>query len=475
MVVLASGAETIVSASVRPKMNMSKTQATISSVKTNSTRSRHKTNVVCKRPWLEFWNGYVVSTGAQGLADLERGVGNAVTYEVSLLTGTVGGAANQTAATVRRATFFGMIADADFVSGGGVVSEDGFTITVPNGVWWRTDRFAYDLAAGEEYMVQITSDAGVGTPGDQTAAWRPVNLTSHPAGYGDLNVNTANGTATIGGVAGSKYVTATDWTSASAPNQFGATMAPIAILGTGIPGTKVVGVDGDSIICEVAGSTALGLTTNDLGDADAAVCFAKRALNAAGYSFIDVSVSGTSAKDIKDGMPSQNRARLLRYCDAVITDMLHNDRRSGLDFNNANGLGSLYTFHNDWLRSKIKPGGKVIRAGLCPGTNSANLWVDAGGQTFKNDDTTYPGGDQFTLNDKIMRRGAYSGLPYGGPGECDGGFDLFAYTGDPETGKWLVNGSNYYATDDGTHPKPDRHAAAAAALTPLLPTLLGFI
>ena len=68
-----------------------------------------------------------------------------------------------------------------------------------------------------------------------------------------------------------------------------------------------------------------------------------------------------------------------------------------------------------------------------------------------------PAGDQFKLNDLIMRRGAYAGLAYGAAGEPDAGFDLYAAVGGTADGKWPAGG-----TGDGTHPSEARQAAAAA-------------
>ena len=169
----------------------------------------------------------------------------------------------------------------------------------------------------------------------------------------------------------------------------------------------------------------------------------KRALNAAGYAFVDVSVSGTNVGNFmagygKDGL----RAALLGYGSAVITDHLHNDRKSGTAFEaaggwteaipaawNNTGLRVRYGWHNAWLRSKLKPGARVVRCTLAPATNSSDGWATVAGQTGKNDDATWAAdyatgssGDQFKLNDLIMRaRRVRPGLAYGGPAECEGG------------------------------------------------------
>lgn len=539
----------IVSGSVRTSMNMSNNTFT-ALFPVRYARTHDKSNVQCANPVMEFWNGYVVSTGAAGLTTLERGPNNAIpadakcTYEYSILTGITGRGTDQSAATLTRATFNGMLGDAAFIAAGGAVRNDGYTIDVPENFTFRTDPFSLALAAGEHYFHQMK------VKGLDTQRY-PINITSHGAGVGDLLYNAA---AEAGPGATGDLIVSKNWVGVTSPNQFGGSFAPIMVLGTGLAGTKVVGVEGDSIIREVTGSATLALTSTDLGDADGVQCFAKRALNAAGYSYIDVSVSGTNAKDIRAGMPSARRAYGLQYCSAVITDMLHNDRATGRTFLSTNGLGTLYAWHNDWLRSKIKAGGRVIRTTLSPATNStvaisaltsvgttatattastatlttgqtvaiagatggttayngsyvvtvtdathftytfagtsgvaatgtltwADGWATAANQTPKNGDATYPSiseaaltGGQFTLADKIMRRGAYAAVPYGGVGECDAGFDLYSYVGDA-SGLYQVDGTRYYGTDDGTHPKPALQIAAAAGLQPLLPELLGF-
>jgi hypothetical protein len=179
----------------------------------------------------------------------------------------------------------------------------------------------------------------------------------------------------------------------------------------------------------------------------------------------------------------------MAYGSVVITDHLHNDRRSGIGFEatggwseatpapwNNTGLRVRYAWHNGWLRSKLKAGTRIVRCTLAPATNASDGWATLEGQTGKNDDATWAAdyatggaGDQFKLNDLIMRRGAYAGLAYGGPGECDAGYDLYAALGGTADGKWPVGG-----TGDGTHPSEALQAAAAADLAPRLPGLLGF-
>ena len=188
----------------------------------------------------------------------------------------------------------------------------------------------------------------------------------------------------------------------------------------------------------------------------------------------------------RDGL----RAALMAYGSALLTDHLHNDRKSGVAFEavggwseaspatwNSTGLRVRYAWHNDWLRGKLPPGARIVRCTLAPATDSSNGWATVAGQTGRNDDSTWTadyatgaGGDQFKLADLIMRRGAYAVLAHGGPGECDAGFDLYAALGGTADGKWPAGG-----TGDGTHPSETLQTAAAADLAPRLPALLGFV
>jgi hypothetical protein len=366
-----------------------------------------------------------------------------------------------------------MLGDAAFVAAGGAVSADGHTVTVPNGWRFRSDRFELGLAAGQQYFVQTECVAA-----DGAAAPNPRGRHCIPA-LGDLNYNEpAASTADT--------VFSTDWSAvwnASLTSAFG----PVAVLGTGA--APVVIIDGDSIICDQA-RPGTGANNSDGGDVIGVKAFAKRALNAAGYAFVDVSVPGTNVGNFMAGYGLDGiRASLMQHGAAVITDHLHNDRRSGVGFAatggwseanraawNATGLGTRYAWHNDWLRARLKPGARIVRCTLAPYTTSADGWTTTGGQAGRNDDAVWAAdyatgvtGDQFKLADLIMRRGAYAGLAYGAPGEPDAGFDLYAALGGTPDGKWPAG-----ATADGTHPGEAQQIAAAAALAPLLPLLLGF-
>lgn len=465
--------EAITSGSVRAQMMVGQS-GTYAGGERATHRLRDRTNVAVARPWLEFFHGRILSTGVVD-TELETGLagGVAATYRAALLTGIAGTGKNQAGATVHRATFRGMLGDTAFVAAGGAVSDDGLTVTVPNGRRFRSDRLELSLAAGEAYFVQTECVAASGA-----VAPNPRGRACIPA-LGDLTFNEAAGST-------ADTVFRKDWSAvwnAAPTSAFG----PVAVLGGG--SAPVVIVDGDSVICDLA-APGTGANGTDAGDVFGVKNFAKRALNAAGHAFIDVSVPGTNVGNLMAGYGRDGlRAELMRYGSAAITDLLHNDRRSTVAFAatagwseanrapwNATGLRTRYAWHNDWLRTKLAPGARIVRCTLVPYTSSTDGWTTEAGQTGRNDDAawvadyaTAASGDQFKLNDLVMRRGAYAGVAYGGAGEPDAGFDLYAAVGGTADGRWPAGG-----TTDGTHPSETLQAAAAAVLVPLLPGLLGF-
>ena len=464
----AGGPEPITSGSVRSQM-MTNAGGTYAGGERVTHRQRDRTNVAIARPWFEYYHGRIAATGAVGM-ELESGLtgGKTNRYRAAILTGIAGAAKNQAGATLTRATFFGM-AGVD----GCTVSGDGHTVTVPSGVRFRTDRFELALPAGAEYFIQTETLAA-----DGSAVGYPIGRYRVPA-LGDLSFNNAAAST-------ADLVFSTDWSSVWDGTPGGA-LGPIAVLGGGT--APVVVVDGDSIVAEAA-RPGTGHNSSDVGDALGVKCFVKRALNAAGYAFIDVSVSGTNVGNYMAGFGRNGlRAALLGYGDAVITDHLHNDRKSGIGFEatggwteanlapwNNSGLRVRYAWHNAWLRSKLKPDARIVRCTLAPATTSTDGWATVAGQTGKNDDATWAAdyatgtvGDQFKLNDLIMRRGAFAALAYGDADECDAGYDLYAALGGTIDGRWPAG-----TTADGTHPSETLQTAAAADLAPRLPALLGF-
>lgn len=463
----------ITSGSVRSQMMVGQS-GTYAGGERATHRQRDRTNVAIARPWFEYFHGRILSTGVVDV-ELEGGLasGTACVYRAALLTGISGTAKNQSAATVFRASFRGMLAEPGFVAAGGAVSADGHAVTVPNGWRFRTDRFEVSLVAGQEYFVQTECVAANGS-----VAPNPRGRHCIPA-LGDLTYNEP--AASIADTVFKK-----DWSAvwnATLTSAFG----PVAVLGDGT--APVVVVDGDSIICDLA-RPGTGANNSDVGDAFGVKNFAKRALNARGYAFIDVSVPGTNVGNLMAGHGlSGIRATLMQHGAAVITDNLHNDRRSTVAFAatagwsegnrgpwNSTGLRTRYAWHNDWLRTRLRPGARIVRCTLAPFTSSTDGWATTAGQTGKNDDTVWvadyatgSGGDQFKLNDLIMRRGAHAGVAYGSAGQPDAAFDLYAALGGTADGKWPAG-----ATGDGTHPSETLQAAVASMLAPRLAELLGF-
>ena len=467
------GPERITSGSVRAQMMVGQS-GTYAGGERATHRLRDRSNVAVARPWLEYVHGRILSSGVVD-TEIETGLSAGVTakYRAALLTGVSGTGKNQSGATVHRATFFGMQDDAAFLEAGGAVSADGETVTVPNGRRFRSDRFELSLAAGAGYYVQTECIAA-----DGSVAPNPRGRSCIPA-LGDLTYNepAASTVATV---------FKKDWSpvwNAALTSAFG----PVAVLGTGT--APVVIIDGDSIICDVA-APGTGANGTDGGDAFGVKAFAKRALNAMGYAFVDVSVPGTNVGNFMAGHGRNGiRADLMQYGAALITDHLHNDRRSTVAFTatagwteanrgpwNSTGLRTRYHWHNDWLRTKLAPGARIVRCTLAPFTTSTDGWTTTAAQAGKNDDAVWvadyatgTSGDQFKLNDLIMRRGAYTGMTYGTAGQPDEGFDLYAAVEGTADGKWPAG-----ATTDGTHPSQARQIAAAAVLAPQLAVLLGF-
>ena len=467
-------ADSITSGSVRSQMMVGQA-GTYAGGERATQRQRDRSNVAIARPWFEFFHGRILSTGVIDV-ELETTLsgGTACNYRCALLTGIAGTAKNQSAATLTRATFFGMLQDGGFVAAGGAVSPDGYTVTVPNGIRFRSDRFEVSLAAGQEYFIQTECVAANGS-----VAPNPRGRYCIPA-LGDLSYNEPAASA-------ANTVFAKDWTpvwNATASSAFG----PIAVLGTG--SAPVVIVDGDSVICDVA-RPGTGANGSDSGDAIGVKAFAKRALNAHGYAFIDVSVPGTNVGNFMAGHGLNGiRAGLMQYGAAAITDHLHNDRRSGVAFEatggwsesnratwNATGLRKRYEWHNDWLRSRLKSGARIVRCTLAPYTNSTDAWATTAGQTGKNDDSRLVGG----LCHRHERRPVQARRPDPAPRPlrrhrlrhprpARRRLRPLRRPRRHADGKWPAGG----VTADGTHPGEALQIAAAATLGPLLPGLLGF-
>ncbi|WP_062220469.1 hypothetical protein [Aureimonas sp. D3] len=546
----ASAQRNIISGSVRTKLPISQ-GAAIASAQKYVARVRHKANSYVDEPFFEYFHGQMISSGGVGF-NLQRGflnsdrvvnsvavsgttmtltmettrgyrTGDVVTvrnngadyasgaitiasdttatltvangtaapggtvvcrnpfYRIerraALVTGIAGVAQDQSAAVLTKMTWFGMVMDYPFMRAGGAVSADGFTLTVPNGFAYRTDRVAsFRLAAGRYYIQEEYRAFGTGD------IIRPTGLYGRGTDFGEYGLGLPTDTA-------NDLVFAKNWSGAGTAALTAAASGPCAVLGTGPEGVKCVLVDGDSNICEAA----LSSRTNgvDTGDDDDCLGPVKRALNMKGYSFIDVSLSGSNIGNQfagYDAGPSALRRVFRQYCDGVITNHAGNDRRSGITFENVgaapgslndasgNGLRVLTSWHNSDLRATLRGPKRIVRTTLLPATTSTDGYATTANQTGKNDDAvwvsdyaTSANGDQFKLADLNMRRGAYATLPYGGAGECDAGWDMYAASGHTADGKFAP-----LSTNDGTHQFVANIVAAANDLAPRLPALLGF-
>lgn len=420
-------------------------------------RSADYSVVQCDNPVVEMWNGYCIGNGTH-VAAAETPTGAALQVRYALLTGGPGtAAANQAGATVWAATFYGMLSDPEFKAAGGTVSADGLTVTVPDGLRFRTDpisglrlsplaRYYHQLE--EVYQtgqLRVTGDNGTGaTLGDYrwsqaTNASSPVYSTDWSAAYGGTTPVT---------IAGS-------------------TRMPIAVLGTGDggPRSKLVAIEGDSI-----NTNGVNVYLGTYGERS----IVKTALINAGYSFVNAASAGSNMGEMKTYGGWRVRMGLLKNAYAVITDHGHNDR--GTSVGTFSGVAlPLFQWHTGMLRAFAKPGAKIIRSTLAPHTNSSDGFLTLANQSYQtaadNPSTGWVGG----YLDYLRRTGAYAGTVFSGLQDPDGYWDLLSDLGAAADIKWPVDGvTTNYGTVDGTHPSAVLCAKAAAALTPKLPGLIGF-
>lgn len=452
MLGVTSSTPPVVSAAVR-----SGPATTIATVNTGQEcrtfREFHKTNVQVDRPYYVWANSYNLTSGITPSTAGDIAAANAIQHRAAILTGVSGTAANQGGTTVWKCRYYGMLKDPAFLKAGGSVSGDGYTITIPPGIVIQSDPIpGLRLTSGQAYIFQLeelyTAAAlsrmggllGVTALGDRYWVSSTANQPGGPVYSGDWSVSYA-GVATGGG----------------ANNAFS---FPLAILGEGSPGTRVVGIDGDSI--------AYG--TTDVGDGNGVLGAYAKALNAAGYSFLYLPVPGTNIGQRFSGYLPNARLDLLRHCDAVITNHGHNDEGGSYT---SSAFIALARQNWSLLKAKMKPTGarRVIQATLTPSTNSGDGWASqttTSQPTFKSAEATYPNGAQFSLADYVMRRGPYAGVPFSDPNDPSAGYDFYAAIGGAN-GLWPAAG-----TADGTHPASSLFALAAADLQPRLPGLLGW-
>lgn len=444
-------------------------------------RTREKTNVTVSNPRIDFWNGWVdasVTTAAQ-----EKGVGNVGVIRAALVTGISGTSLNQSSATLTQLTWTkaaagtagylykldGTAASAsDFTANGGLISGDGYQITIPNGYFASSDEATgLSITSGSSYFVQIENASGNTNKFPNSV----LNLSS----LGDARALTTSGVGT--------KVFAKDWSSGASLFS-GTGENAFAIWGTGPTGRKVVATAGDSIIYgnqdSASGSTSI------TGDADGAIGFASRAFNSAGYSSVRTGISSTKASTVYTYSGHAMRLLALRYASAVISDMGHNDR--GLPWAGSAGTGYQATYRWYWgqLRGALLGGtGRVVSTDLLPQVPSGNTtdsWATTAGQTSN----TGSGTTQYDSINPFFAAGVFNT----GLGDPDVAYliNSVLYSGAAANGftdvdaghiKWPANGTgetttHSAATSDGTHPKGAVHSYIASDLATNLSTLLGF-
>jgi hypothetical protein len=459
--ILAANSSSVASASTRTRVNISTGTSGANFVRT--TRLREKAPVPVVNPWVEYWNGFVDTSSFT--VNQEKGVGNAVPIAGAFVTNISGTGQNQTGATLTQITWINAAAGvagyaykldgtagtgAEFTSAGGSISGDGYTITVPDGWYVRSDACA-GLTLDGAYFIQWEEAAPVSS--------------KYPTGFvagGRTSLGDLNKDATVRG-----GVFLLNWTTLTGVSTGSAITGPNAVFGTSLTGKKTVAVAGDSIANDNFDRDG----SAQYGDADGATCFISRALNAGGYPSVRTAVSGVRASTPELYGGFAIRALMMRYCHAVITDMGHNDR------------GFAWATAQTYLRghwSKCRAAGvggnaRVIATTWCPQSNSTDNWATMANQT----PTMGAGTMGFDSYNPFIRAGSFNTSL----GDPNAGYDLYnaIYDGATAAGAtditdtyWPTNGVARAFNQDSTHPTSLVHAYVAADLQPRLPALLGF-
>ena len=485
-------AATTASASVRARLANGQNVAGGNNV--YSWRGRDISNVDVVDPWIEIWNGYV-NVGVTAPASPEVPAANAVPYRAALVTGVSGTGSNQSGATVTPLTWNAAYAgtagsiwkldgttptaadlSAAIAAGTLALADNGRQLRLPPGWRARTDpATGLTIARRTPYFWQL-EDAPA------TGEYRVSQGTQPRGELGDL--------MRAGSTSG-QYVYTGNWSGASASGS--QMLTPVLVGGTSQTGARTVGVTGDSITMEVRDS-AYGSSAM-VGDGDQALAYALRALNAAGYAFVQTAISGDKASIACRSVAAGNggmaqRELSLRFASAILSGMGHNDR--GLLWTGAAPGGFLATYRWWWNRLRAAGVGgaaRVVQFDLLPQSSSTDAYVTTANQTSN----VGPGSMQYdSFNPWITRSGAYAGVAFDkAAGDPDAGWSingaLYAWatelgldvdaahikwpsTGQPNTPLTTGNAVNY----DSTHPKGPAHAGIAAKLAPALPGLVGW-
>jgi hypothetical protein len=382
----AAVAPVIASASVRARI--STRVATTAASNGITHRTRHKTNIAGTALHFEFYNGYVNNGGVSAYPNASPETATAAATQRWCLVKNPTSTGLNAGGTPYPITWFGMLADAAFVAAGGTVSGDGFTIFVPSNYVIKSDPLAgVSFTAGEAFLFQVEDIRAVG-------AARPIMCLGRPDLGDALGASSTQPT----------LVNSTNWTGGQGVSQSTSSlMGPNLVHITAAAGTKTVVVHGDSIISENA----------DYGDADGALAFAKRALNAGGYSFYDLSVPGTNIGYILNFNAMGIRKRWLPLGDTILTNHGNNDVSNiGWD-TNSNSLKTLLTNHTAFLRANGKPGVRIVQCTLSIREGSTDLWNSIANQSSANNDDrwgleTYA---RYGAQINLMRLGPYEGTP----------------------------------------------------------------
>ncbi|WP_435018490.1 hypothetical protein TA3x_000464 [Tundrisphaera sp. TA3] len=237
----------------------------------------------------------------------------------------------------------------------------------------------------------------------------------------------------------------------------GINVIPPKLLMLGIPSSAVPAflIFGDSIATETAD------TYNATGD----IAYIARAISSAGYYYAKETV-GSDRYSFSLQTTGPEKVALVQYATDIIDEMGVNDYANGAS------ITSLKTWSLElWGRWKriSGPYGKpprIHKCSLTEITSSSNSYVDPAGQTIP-----YGAGNARQLYNTWVASIAGQKIdpvtgnldPTNGVVLLDGFIDVRPAFEDPlNPGKWVTNGTANYATNDGIHPKPALHAAAAA-------------
>jgi hypothetical protein len=459
----------VLSASKRTVLSPSVSTAGTNNVRTS--RLGDISNETVVDPFFEIWNGWV-DASATTVAG-EKGVGNVVPYRLALLLNLNGISQDQSSATQYLPTWFKAAAGnsgylykldgseataAEFTAAGGLLSGDGYTITMPDGWRANSDRLTgVTIVKNTRYMVVSECAPAVG------AKYPSGVVSSGRADLGDMNKD-----ATF-----SNAITVKNWTTLSGVATGSVIAAPCNVYGFGTFGKKTVTAGGDSIARENHDSqTPTGVL---YGDADGCCAFLNRALNIGGYNWTRAAVSGTSATNVAKNGGYAQRALQGRFADADICNMGNNDR--GLPWLGAAGTGLYQTLRFLWatIRNYRKNGSTsaICAVTFPPQATSTDLWATTANQTV-----TYLSTAAGNANYRpFLNAGVF------GAGDCTAGYDMYAalYAAATAAGftdivdlKIPANGTAQAGYFDSTHQQAVLHAGVASDMASKMPALIGF-